>query len=630
MKAACRRLARELFCPPYPWLPWAIWLYVAACCAVAQKGSLFTGHLFDFDSHVRMMQVLNWINNPQGMLGGWYDRTITRTNAPEGFTTIWSRIVDIPIAAVIIVAQQFVSQRSAALVAAVVVPMAELAVLFRAMAYFARPLVGKDKANLAVPFVIFTSILNLTPFSSSGFFIGQASHHAWYVILDVLLFGATARIVAGGASNAPVLMMGVAIALLNMVGIEGFPMIAIAFALLALTAWLFARPQIALRGAAGALCGAVGNFVLLPLHQPPTHFFLISFAEPSVLGPTLVGCGAFYLRVTYEILQRSPQRRWLNAALMLAFAAAGALDLIGAFPDILNGGAAGLSPAERAMAFHEHLEARPIYKMANDVPDFLRLFMPLALALSAGIYAIVTARGKRRRALLICYFGFATLAAGMSALYSRYYHHAMTTACLWLLWAWERIKKALPRNDYRGLWAVVSFIALAPFPMLLLPAIAHNEPVTTKILLFPVQLQFALDPCDPIPVADFIDAHYPPETSLLVTYWKSAEFLYNTDVHIDFLALYPSQDKFVDNYAFFGTHDPEKARGVAAGHGVDLVAICKSPYVFEADKPAYDQMFLAQLQAGIAPRWLKQVAGTENFAYRLYAVDHALVGKVSP
>ena len=155
--------------PPYRGLPWLLWTYVILASAILHHGGVFTGHLIGFDDQVRMVQVLNWVNG-----GGWYDRLITRANPPEGFTSIWSRIVDVPIAAVVVVAQQFVSQKIAALVAATVIPLVELAILFVvAGPYFARPLVGKNKSRLIVLFLFFTSLLDIKYFSASGFVVGQ-------------------------------------------------------------------------------------------------------------------------------------------------------------------------------------------------------------------------------------------------------------------------------------------------------------------------------------------------------------------------------------------------------------------------------------------------------------------------
>ncbi|HEU0117064.1 MAG TPA: hypothetical protein VFR09_00395, partial [Alphaproteobacteria bacterium] len=247
-----------LFKPPYKGVPWIVWCYVALSCLVVTTGGVYKGELTGFDDPVRMTQVLNWVNG-----AGWYDRTITRVNAPDGFTSIWSRLVDIPIALVILIAQQFVAQKKAALIASVVIPFTELALLFPVMRYFARPLVGKKDAWLVVLFLLFTTVTNFNPFSVAGFHTGEASHHSWYVILDLLMFGAVARIALGVIGSSPALMMGGAAGGLLAVGIEGLPMIAGSVLLLGGLGWYCNRPALPQRGMQALIYATLLGLILL-------------------------------------------------------------------------------------------------------------------------------------------------------------------------------------------------------------------------------------------------------------------------------------------------------------------------------------------------------------------------------
>src|ERR1700722_17788307 len=155
--------------PPYAGLPWLVLAYALLCSLIYTANGPFNGHIVGFDDQVRMTQVLNLVNGT-----GWYDRTLMRVNAPEGFETVWTRIVDIPIALTVIVAQWFTDQRTAALAASVIVPMAELIVLFYVARYFARPLAGKKEAWLIVLFLMFTTVLNQKHHTLAGFHIGEA------------------------------------------------------------------------------------------------------------------------------------------------------------------------------------------------------------------------------------------------------------------------------------------------------------------------------------------------------------------------------------------------------------------------------------------------------------------------
>jgi hypothetical protein len=235
--------------------------------------------------------------------------------------------------------------------------------------------------------------------------------------------------------------------------------------------------------------------------------------------------------------------------------------------------------------------------------------------------AFIRARG-RRRALVVCYLGFAALSFGLSETIARYFHHAQTSASAWLVWAYQRLKGRVTKNPSFSLRALLLFIGLGPLWMFLIPAAINNVPFRTEILLFPSFINTVPDPCDVLPIGEFIDKHYKKETLLIVPYWQSSEFLYYTNLKIDFLANYPSQDKFIDNYNFWGTHSVPMAADIAERHGIDLVAVCQIPYLYRNGLPETMQSFLGQLQVGHAPSWLKRVnTGDLDTRFFLYEVD---------
>jgi len=605
-----------LLSPPYFGVPWLVWLYALIACLVCTQGGVFTGHLSGFDDHVRMTQVLNWVNG-----AGWYDRTIMRVNVPEGFTTIWSRLVDIPIAGVVIFAEQFTDQKAAALVASFVVPFAQLAILFWAARYFARPLIGKANARLIVLFIMFTSVLNFKNFSIAGFHTGEASHHSWYAILNLLLFGSAARMVLGVRGRAPILMMVVAIALSLAVGIESLPLIAGLVALVAMLAWWFNRPCLAARAMQVMLLTTLLSVLLLPLHQPPTRLFIISFVEPSILGPLLIFTAAFFLAIETIILNQLSKYKITGGVLILMTALVLAAGLVWAFPGMLEGAAAGLTPEERIMVFREHMEAWPLWRASENWIDFVGLMAPTLIALAAGIWAIRHAATERKRALYITYFGVTALTGGMAEGFARFYHHAMTTASAWLLWAWQEIKERLPKDNAYSLKALMVFVLLGPFWMLLLPAMDSDAPFLSRVLLYPAKLQTYPDPCNVVEFGHYLDTHYTHDTNLIVPGADSSRLLYYSNLKIDFLNNYPSQNHFIDNQVFFGTQNYDDARRIALAHHIDLVAICRIYAQPTPLKPGEKPMLFEALQMGQYPNWLSPVNTGFIDAYRLFEVN---------
>ncbi len=622
-----KKLLNWFFKPPYYGVPWLIWVYAFVCLFIYLHGdSPLTGRMIGFDDQVRMVQVLQWINGQ-----GWYEHNILRANWPEGFHTIWTRIVDIPIAIVIVIAQQFVTQKAAMLIASVVIPFTELAILFAAGTYFARPLVGKNYARLMALFLLFTSVLNQKKFTLSGFHPGEVGHHAWYIILNILMFGAAARIAVNVRGRSPALVMSIAIAVMLAVGIEGFPMVAGTAGILAALAWAFNNASLARRGAQAMGLGALFTLLLVPMNQPPALLFEVSFAEPSILGPILVGSAAAFLTLEIFVLQILKRHRVLSLMTLAVIAASFGVGLITAFPQMLRGAGAALSPAELNMALHQHPEAWFMYQLANTPLEFIGLAMPLLLALISSIVAVRSTQNNRRRILYLSYAGFAVLAGGMAQLYWRYYHHAMTTASVWLLWAWKNIRQRLPKNTNYALASLGVFVILCPFWMLLLPAMEADAPFLTQVVFFPAKVMGPWDACGIPGITNYINAHYSKDKNLIVPGNDSAAFLLNTELHIDFLANFPSGDKFLENDAFFQTQDTSTAKIIAINHGIDLIALC--PYLPLSVKGISSSlqrvpMFMEVLAQGKAPPWLKRVdLMNEPTRYVLYEVNKSALNE---
>lgn len=604
--------------PPYKALPWFIFFYAFISCLVYTDNGPFAGHIVGFDDQVRMTQVLQWVNG-----GGWYDRLITRVNAPEGFQTIWARIVDIPFATVIVIVQQFFDQRSAALVASVVVPMAELAIMFWVAGYFARPIAGKNEARLVVLFIMFTTVLDHKAYTLAGFHPGEASHHAWYGILNVLMFGAAVRVVLGVAGWKPQAMLALAVALLLAVGIEGFPMIGGTVGVLSLLAWFFRNQYLAKRSTQALMLGGLLSFLLLPMHVPPSHFFEVSFSQPSIIGPIIIGSAAAYMFLQFLIL-RKVQNRLISAVLLFLVAGNIACGLILAFPNILSGALSGLSPHEQELARNEHPEVWSMFRVSGPTLTYVSLVMPSALAIITGIWAAAKAGTSRRRMMYLAYAGFAAIASALAQIYWRYIHHAQTAVCPLLLHGWQRLRERIKTKTHYSLLSFFVFIALCPLWMIFLPAIQVNAPFLTQVLFYPAKIYTEPYTCDTLSIADYLNKHYNKNTRVNVPDWDSADFLYNTDLKVDFLSNYPSHDHFIDNRTFFNTPDVNVAAKIAKQHKFDLVSICTnipmSPEIAAA-RPRRQPMMIERLKEGLLPLWLKPVFTGIKTNYLLFEVD---------
>ena len=375
----------------------------------------------------------------------------------------------------------------AALIASVIVPMIELALMFLAARYFARPLAGKNEARLVILFLMFTTVLNHLTYTLAGFHLGEASHHAWYGILNVLMFGAAARIVLGVAGLAPRLMLALALALLLAVGIEGFPMIAGTIGVFSILSWVFRKELLAQRGAEAVACGALLSLLLLPMHVPPDQWLAVSFSQPSIIGPVMLAVAALFLLLQTHIVKHI-QNRAITVLLLMAMAGLFLWGLVLAFPDILEGATAGLSPSERDLAANEHPEVWTMWRSAGDASHYILLVIPTLIALVTGVSGMAATGNVRRRMMIGAYTGFALIPGALAQVYFRYIHHAQTAACPLLLYAWQRLRARWPQTVSYRFVSLFAFLALGPFWMVLLPAVLDKESFFTQVLFFPAKI----------------------------------------------------------------------------------------------------------------------------------------------
>jgi hypothetical protein len=104
------------------WLAGA-WLVAAVLMTLLSLGTIAERQFPDPDDVMRLLQVRDWIGGQS-----WFDVTQHRLNPPDGVPMHWSRLVDIPIAAVILLLRPFAGEQGAETAALVAVPLITLGV----------------------------------------------------------------------------------------------------------------------------------------------------------------------------------------------------------------------------------------------------------------------------------------------------------------------------------------------------------------------------------------------------------------------------------------------------------------------------------------------------------------------
>src|SRR5947208_2157080 len=175
--------------------------------------------LGDTDDNMRIMQVRALLHGQ-----GWYDLRNYRMNPPFGGNIHWSRLVDLPIAGLILGLRPFLGGAGAERWAVAIAPLLPYLLLLYALALTARRLIQPRAYPLAFLAVFFAG-------STNGMFMPERiDHHGWQLALLALSMSAIAapKRVRGG------LTLGISTALSLAIGLEMLIYIAVMGAAMAL------------------------------------------------------------------------------------------------------------------------------------------------------------------------------------------------------------------------------------------------------------------------------------------------------------------------------------------------------------------------------------------------------------
>jgi hypothetical protein len=297
--------------------------------------------LTDTDDNLRLAQVRAWLNHGQG----WYDLKQYKMNWPAGADIHWSRLVDLPIAGLILLGRLFLDGPQAEIFAIALAPLVPLALLLLALALIVRRLVHPAAWPLAFICLFF---------AGSG--LGQyhptrIDHHGWQ--LAFLLLGvagiADPKRARGGA------VLGIAGALSLAIGLESIVYIALLGVAMVLWWVVDGGQRRRLAAYAAAIAGGTAlSFLVFASYANRAP--VCDALSPVWLSDALLG-GALMLGLAW----------WSPASwkARLAGAAAAGLILAGfhalAWPHCLSR-LEGISPEVYQLWLKNVREARPVYR----------------------------------------------------------------------------------------------------------------------------------------------------------------------------------------------------------------------------------------------------------------------------
>ena len=305
-----------------------MWLVLVILLLAVEAPAIRIGRFGDPDDALRLMEV-------RDLLAGqsWFDVHQYRIAAPEGVAMHWSRLVDIPLAAMILILRPLLGAALAETVTVVAVPLLTLLAALMLVGRLTAKFFDTETVGIACLVMAIGGPLlcQMTPM--------RIDHHGWQVVLALAaLNGLAARDALRGG-----IVVGASLAALLAISIEGLPITAVFLGVLALRGLLgtgagrFASFA-GFASAAGGLAAASAAIFLgtRGLGDLATHCDQISPIHLALFALVAVGSGG--------LVVLAPQRWPLALGILGAIGAAALALYLGVAPQCKGGAFVALDP----------------------------------------------------------------------------------------------------------------------------------------------------------------------------------------------------------------------------------------------------------------------------------------------
>ena len=579
-----------------------IWLGACAWMLWTKRNPIHWLALSDTDDNMRLDQVRDWLGGQ-----GWYDLRQYRLNPPAGFDIHWSRLVDLPLAAMILAAKPLFGAPAAYRIACAVAPLLPMGVAMAALALVVRRLVSVYAYPVAQVFVLCgtSTVMMWMPL--------RIDHHGWQL--------AFLMVTLAGLCDPDQRRSGITVALSSAlsltIGLEMLPYAAFAGVILALHwAWDGAETT-RLRAYGLSLAASIAACFLVFASNDNRAIGRCDALTPVWL--VTVGLGALLLAGASLVPVR---RRGARLALVVAAGAIVAAVYALAFPQCLGGRLEHIPP-EAARLWLSHVrEARPVYRHGRDVA-MPALGLPIVGAL-AGVTILWRRRFTRAGAAWLPVVLFGVFATALMFWQFRTTPSAQMLAVPLATWAVWRIAIRADRSRFvlvrsfvpaagllicSGLYAAMLDAVLPPAKP------AAGPPPSPGAKAPPSASELANRRCPTIPALRPI-ARQP--RGIVFTFIDAGPRLITLTRHAAVAGPYHRNAQAILDveHAFRGT--PDAAHAIMVAHRADYLLICphmSEATIYQAEAPGG---FYAKLAGGSTPGWLTPIALPASSPWRMW------------
>lgn len=569
-----------------------IWLTVAGWMLWQRWGAIQWFVLADTDDNMRLSQVRAWLNGQ-----GWFDLRQMKLNPPGGFDIHWSRLVDLPIAAIYLVAKPFVGGKVAEQAAVALAPPLPLLLAFLSLGLAARRLVAPRAYLLAAALLVCCHV------ALAMFMPTRIDHHGWQLAFLALTIAGLADPERGRGGFT----VGVASALSLVIGLELLPYIAVAGASIALR-WIGHReaaPRMLAYAASFAVASIIGYVVFASYAN---HAPRCDALTPVWLTTILVGSASLAL------LSFVPAEKWTTRLLLIAFAGGVTAAFYWFQWPHCRGRPEGVSPELYRLWLANVREARPIY-----VQDAQTIVATMAVPVIGLVGALAAIWRARRTEALYPWLSLVVMtffAVGMLFWQIRAGPAAQiigVTGAVALGWMLVRFFAASTNMPVRVLGIAGATLLVSGIPASVVASFFPPK----KPSPFMAKVGVANRRCPTLPALAPI-AKLPATT--IMTFVDLGPRLITVTHHKAIAGPYHRNGAAIldVHHAFDGP--PEQARAIARRHGATLLLVC--PYLAESTiyRSRSPKGFYAQLERGQRFDWLEPMPLPKGSPYRLWRI----------
>jgi hypothetical protein len=583
------------------WLRWTLlaWGVILGWYLWDRWGAVQALALGDTDDNMRLMQV-------RGLLAGqgWYDLRQYRLSPPAGLDIHWSRLVDLPIAALILIFKPLVGVDQAERLACGIAPLLPLGVTMAALGTLVRRLVAPTAWPIAI-IVLLGCGAAMYMFAPL-----RIDHHGWQLAcLTLTVMGLSdPRRARGG------IIVGLSSAASLTIGLELLPYCAMAGAVVALR-WVWDAGDVRrLQGYALALAGgSTAGFVMFASNA---NYAMRCDALTPVWLSVMVAAGALLFLLTLA----NPGSRGVRLAAAVVAGAIIAGGFATLFPQCLSR-PEGVSDELARTWLNNVREARSI-----TTQSFSAGFPLAALPIIGVIGAGVAAWRARSHDQLVAWFAIGLFNAFAGAMLfwqvrggpaAQLLAVPGSVALVWIVVPWflERGSMAV-----RIVGAVAAFLLLSGlFTGFVVKYVKVGQPQANRATVYRANAR-----CASASGMSLIDRTLPPST--IFTHVDLGPRLIVMTHHKGIAGPYHRNERAILDVHHAFTGSPDAFRGIARRYGAQYLLVCPNmaeTTVYRARAPFG---FYGQLARGEVPPWLTPVPLPAKAPYRLWRIRYDVPG----